>query len=224
MRSICALLAALLVAFGAGCRDGSSERADDYREKLSSSGDRVVLSGADEDEPIGKVRVRTNRHKIYDEEMSPVGTVAWSDAGARQETDAGDADANLPTVRIQKLGKEGESTLPIDPSAQKVQVDGRFRIEHTDGGWAVFDESAELIGIFQREDERWQLRHSYGDPPHVVERDDASVRILRAGEEVASTPSEDLSDLVLLSWTIDDLAPLDRAAIGVWLDRCERDR
>lgn len=224
MRSAGALLVAMLVAFAAGCRDGSSDRAADYRKELSSSGDRVVLNEPDDDGALGKVRVRSNRHKIYDDQMSPVGTVAWTDAGDREGTNSDeDTGQGQPSVRIQKLGAEAEQTLPIDQTAQKVEIDGRFRIEHTDEGWAVFDEAAELIGIVERDGDRWQLRHGYGEAPHVVKRGDEGVRILRAGEEVATTPADDLSDLVLLAWTIDTLDPLDRAAVGVWLDRRERD-
>lgn len=204
------VFALVLLALG-GCRDGSDDSTQEYREELAASGDRLVVTDGD-GEPIGKVRVRTDRYKVYDASLAPVGFVSW---GERVSTTDADEEAEAIAVRSIEATEPERIETDDEPT---VEFEGRWRVERIDRGWAVFDEDAELIGRFERRDDRWQFRRDDDSSALTVEKRDGRMRIVRDdGSEAARASSDELSELELLAWQLEELDALDRAAVGVWL-------
>ena len=206
---------ALVCGVMAGCqRDRQENRyrpGGAFYDLLDASGDRVLL--VDENgRPKLKLRKRLTGYKVYDAELSPVGEVEW------KVPTNGEKRPDLETLTVDALGDEQPRRLQR-PQENVYELDGAFRIERTDPGWAVFDPQGGLLGSFEKIDASWVLKPNYGGSQAIrVDRSGRRV-VVRDSEPILEmqAPSESLSDAELLAQSFETLDPLERTLLGVWL-------
>ncbi|MFP4599001.1 MAG: hypothetical protein ACLFVJ_12160 [Persicimonas sp.] len=201
-------LLVLIVAAVAGCREDPSDSAEEFRQKLDSTGRRVLVVGAD-GQPLRKLRARTDSYKVYDESLAPVGYVRWEDV----------EDPQPVRARVELRALDKSDPLGVEQVADdSFELAEHFRIERADRGWAVLDAEATLVGIFEREDDSWHLRRGYDDQPGFsVDDSGATLTVVRDGQTELRLQSGDLSALELLAAELDGLGPLEQTAVGVWM-------
>lgn len=153
-------------------------------------------------EPLGKVRLRKDSIKVYDTDMTPVGTVEWDDETLRVEPWGGDAvELVLSEDAVRELGDQ-------------------LRLEKVEDGWAIFGASSQPLGYAALvEEDRFGLRDDYSSAPRAyARREPGEVKSPTGKPLVTARPT--LSAPLLLPFAIDvELSVLDRVALGVWLDR-----
>lgn len=216
-RAVAVIVMAVLVGSLTGCRDQPSSSpygaTSEYHRQLESTGRRVIISDVDGAERV-KLRRRSASLKVYDSQLAPVGQVSWRSAPAASEARA--------IVDVKRVDRPAE-TSRIESVDGDFEMRGRFRIERSNGGWAVRVDDSGLVGVFESvADGRWEFRRSYqAAEPWTVERGQPSVpaSIVRGGETVAHSRGGELSELELLAFELQELSLLERAAIGVWLEK-----
>jgi hypothetical protein len=215
-RVVAVIVAAVALGLLTGCREEPSSSpygaTSEYHRQLEASGRRIIVSEVDGSERF-KLRRRSASLKVYDRQLAPVGRVSWEDAPA--------SSPGRAIVRARRVDQP-EEVATIDSVEGHFEMQGRFRIERGDRGWAVLAEDSRLLGVFEPLDGKgWEFRRSYQAPdPWRVERAaDGAATVVRGGEPVAQTRGGELTDLELLAFKLDGLTLLERAAVGVWLER-----
>ncbi len=129
------ILLILLTTLLGGCarnRYQPPKRAD----AVPSTGQRVVIND-ENGQPTLKIRARKNAWKVYDENFRAAGFVRWSDSTA---------------PRVENLVREKLAQFqPIGSNDEVFELAGHLRIEKIDAGWAVFDQDAKLLGLFEHD-------------------------------------------------------------------------
>lgn len=207
----------------AGCMDyGDDENRDrpggPFYRMLDGTGDQVRVVDADGDS-VAKLRDRNDSYKVYDADLSPAGYVQWSAQAAKAP------DAGTDAIAIQLLGLSRDDSRPIERRDDGVwELAERFRVERTGKGWAVFAGDASLLGRFTRDDDRWTLTRETDGPEQLsVESGGSSLSVQDAdGELLWRTTVGRVAEPVLLALALEELAPLERVAVGTLIEQLDR--
>ncbi len=108
----------------------------------SASGKRVVIND-ENGQPTLKIRARKNAWKVYDESFQAAGFIRWSDNSA---------------PHVENLVREKLAQFkPVGENGEVFELAGHLRIEKIVAGWAVFDQHAKLLGLFEHDSESASL-------------------------------------------------------------------
>lgn len=218
----------LLVLGVAGCMDHTRPNRDrpggPLYQKWQGSGDRILVQRPNDGETVVKLRRRSDRYKIYDETLAPIGFVHLPEP--RPDTAPPDAGgegslAHLPEV----TSIDGETTARLERKSRSVyEYPGQFRLERTSRGWVLFGPDAEWSGRLVPTDGIWRLeRRSSNETWRVVDTPEGAQ--LRAGErtllevQVGSIPPA-----LLMALGIERLKLPARVSLGHLLDRMADDQ
>lgn len=230
------VLAALLLAMAVGCREENDNRdrpGGPLYEMWGAGGERIVVirdtpgdEGEEEQdaeerssEPLAKLRRRSDGYKVYDANFVPVGVVREREGPVEHGVDA--ESSALRPIRVESLEAGTRSVL------RRKEVDiwgleGRFRLERTARGWAVYDAESTWIGRFEftgtKGKGEWRLYRG---------RNEESVWRVQSGAEGRSVEEAgvtryrlkhgELDRSILLALALEELSLPDRVAIGLWL-------
>jgi hypothetical protein len=210
MRVVALCVVALLLA---GCEREKAPSpyspTGDYFQRLDASGRKHIVRG-DDDERLAKLRVRDHEIKVYDAEMISIGTVGWRESGSDEH------DVIVVTPR----GGDQMQLERSDGQEDVYELPGRFRLERVERGWGIFDAEGHRLGYVEElEEGDFALRDDYSSPPRAYARagepdvkSPAGRIVVRANPELRSAP--------LLAFALEgELTPLDRMALGLWLER-----
>lgn len=173
------ILIILLATLLGGCarnRHQPPKRADAVLP--AAAGKRVVIND-ENGQPTLKIRARKNAWKVYDENFRAAGFVRWT-------TNTAPHVENLvreKLARFQSVGNTGEV----------FELAGHLRIEKIDAGWAVFDQNAQLLGLFE-----------YTSAPNTADATTELPAVASAdSQDAAEQPSEKASSPALpVRWTL----------------------
>lgn len=129
------ILTILLATLLGGCARNRYEppkRAD--HTATSAAGKRVIITDSN-GQPTLKIRARKNAWKVYDKNFQAAGFVRWPDKSAPHIENLIRKDL----AKFQTVGNNDEV----------FELPGHLRIEKIDHGWAVFDQDAKLLGLFE---------------------------------------------------------------------------
>jgi hypothetical protein len=210
----------LLVAVGlAGCdRGGESSgpiRGPSGYQPFDAAGDRVLVRGSDGEVDL-KIRRRQRGYKVYGADLIAQGFVYEPDWTSSNEQ--GDGGAEGSAVRVRPMEASAPETIGRGASGGW-GLGERFRVEQTGRGLAVFGAEADWLGRFEHDADRgWRLvRGSDRERVWSVERDGPSLRLVSDGEVKLTVDETDMPGEVLLALGLEELSPLERVALGVWL-------
>lgn len=198
---------AVLVAGSAACfpeRDtsGNFTPGDPLYERLTSSGDRIIVER--NEAPSMKLRMRSQTTRVYDEEMIPAGRIRIvDDAVERQSVDAQQTD------RVQR-------------QHDAAVLRGAWRIEPAgDDGWDVFGDDGSPLALWRTDGDRWTMRTTADTGPRLTADSGGEPALVDAtdGAEQLRMWGGEFGVLALFSLAIDDLSVADRAALAMYVDR-----
>ena len=215
-RGLVALTALVCIGLTGCDRGGDSSgviRGPSGYHSYDASGDRVMVRGADGKIEL-KIRRRHRGYKVYGADLVAEGFV-YEPGGSGTE-DAGGGEES--SVRIRPMAAASSVSLAIG-EAGSWGLGERFRVEQTGRGLAVFGSEADWLGRFEHSDEGgWQLvRGSERERIWSVERQGYSLGLVSDQETKLTVDETDLPPEVLLALGVDELSPLERVALGVWL-------
>lgn len=231
------VLAALL--FAVGCRGETDNRdrpGGPLYEMWGAAGERIVVTrdglGEDGDgeegvdEPLAKLRRRSDGYKVYDANFVPVGVVREGGSPAEQGADA-EASVRRP-IRVEAL-KEGTRSELRREEPDIWGLEGRFRLERTARGWAVYDAESTWIGRFEftgaKGEGEWRLYRGRNEESVWRVQSDAEGRTVEeAGSVRYRLKRGELDRSILLALALEELSLPDRVAIGLWLADVETAR
>lgn len=184
-------LAALVIL--AGCQP---ERRDAPRRPVmpDAEGKRLLVVDT-AGKPLGKLRIRKHNVRVYDGQMSPIGTVR--------------ADA-------QNLVCQPVSGAPMAFEAKNEarEFGQMLRVEPMEKGWAVFAQNAVLLGYIEYTN-AWTFRKTYSDRElWRVEKN----RVMAGQMAVCEAQSLTERPAFTLALCLSDLPVEARAMLGAWME------
>ncbi len=221
-------LVLLIVLVGSGCMDHTRPNRDrpggPLYQKWQGSGDRILVQRPDDGETVVKLRRRSDRYKVYDETLAPIGFVHFS-ASSRDtaKLDAGSRESLSQLPKVTSV--DGETTARLERKSRSVyEYPGQFRLERTSRGWGLFGPDAEWSGRLVPTEGTWRLeRRSSDETWRVVETPEGAR--LRAGDHtILEVRVGSISPSLLMALGIERLELPARVSLGHLLHRMADDR
>ncbi len=179
----------------AGCNVSGQTPRHHKAKAPDASGRKLIVVDAS-GVPLGKLRLRKDRIRVYGPDMMPFGMIAQDESGLGF-TPNGQTTPQYLTVDDHGIWESAES----------------LRIEPVDRGWAVFGAEAALIGYVEFSG-TWTFRSGYDDRPQWVTK---GRQVMAGAEKVCTGLSADAEQEMTLALCIVGLPLESRALLGAWL-------
>lgn len=198
------VLAVLTIVAAIGCQRDEPENRfkpnGEYFERLAASGKRGIVR-SDDASVVAKLRTSSRQTKVYD-----------PDTRVRNATIRRTEDG------LTVVSPTGETTEVVFAS-DSLNFPGYVKAERVADGWVVLDGEALKVGYVAHDDGVWSFRRDYtSDSRKVATRSSKGrVSVKRQGKELFYSMSTGLSELEVLTLSIEALDTRGRVVLARWL-------